>query len=111
MLENFFPDFFDDNLRVISMCPSCNARDNFVETHLVGKRGNSLLLHIKCKQCFCTVLAIASISNQGVASVGIRTDLSYDDVLRFREVNSVTTDDVLATHELVNMQNFLSNLR
>ena len=69
---------------------------------MLGKQAEAHLLHIQCRKCQHSVLAFVVVNQMGASSVGLLTDLSYEDVLRFRANHPVSIDDVMAVHELFN---------
>jgi hypothetical protein len=73
-----------------------------MEARVLGEKEDGHLLHIRCKKCWNSILALVLVSNAGVSSVGLITDLTFDDVRKFsgRETE-VTTDDVISVHELL----------
>ena len=96
------PSFYQDGLRMISYCPLCEASYNPMEARILGEKEDGHLLHIRCKKCWNSILALVMVSNVGVSSVGLVTDLTFDDVVRFRQAPAeVTVDDVLSIHELL----------
>ncbi|MBI4133411.1 hypothetical protein HY478_02245 [Candidatus Uhrbacteria bacterium] len=90
--------FWDDGLKLISFCPLCETHYNPMEAQLVGEEDNSHLLHITCRKCANSMLALVLISPAGVSSVGLITDLSYNDVVKFKRASEVAVDDVLEAH-------------
>lgn len=87
---------------MISFCPLCETNYNPMEARVLGEKEDGHLLHIRCKKCWNSILALVLVSNAGVSSVGLITDLTYDDVRKFSgRDTSVTTDDVIAVHELL----------
>jgi hypothetical protein len=87
---------------MISYCPLCEASYNPMEAKILGEQEDGHLLHIRCKKCWNSVLALVMVSNVGVSSVGLVTDLTFEDVVRFRENPvAVTVDDVISVHDLL----------
>ncbi len=87
---------------MISYCPLCESSYNPMEARVLGEKEDGHLLHIRCKKCWNSILALVLVSNVGVSSVGLVTDLTFEDVVRFREAPSeVTVDDVIAVHEML----------
>jgi hypothetical protein len=87
-----------EGLKLISRCPLCKTSYDPLEAKVLQERDDAHLLHIICRKCANAVLALIFVSNDGVSSVGLVTDCSYDDVLRFRESGEVSIDDVLAVY-------------
>lgn len=90
-----------ESLRLISYCPVCDTSYNPMEARVIEEQGETHLMHVRCKKCAHAILALVLTSGMGVSSMGLLTDLTFDDVLRFREAPALTTDDVLAFHELL----------
>ena len=96
------PSFYQDGLRMISYCPLCESSYNPMEAKVLGEKEDGHLLHIRCKKCWNSILALVLVSNAGVSSVGLVTDLTFEDVVKFREKPSdVSVDDVISVHELL----------
>lgn len=91
---------------MISYCPLCETAYNPMEARILDEKEDGHLLHIRCKKCWNSILALVLVSNVGVSSVGLVTDLVYEDVQKFRTGTSeVTVDDVLEVHELLENDN------
>lgn len=87
---------------MISFCPLCETNYNPMEARVLGEKEDGHLLHIRCKKCWNSILALVLVSNAGVSSVGLITDLTFGDVQKFSTKETrVTTDDVIAVHELL----------
>lgn len=69
-----------------------------MEAQMLGQDGETHLLHVQCRKCQNSILALVLVNQTGASSVGLLTDLSYEDVIRFRGNGSVTVDDVIDTH-------------
>ena len=91
--------FWGEGLRLISFCPLCESEFHPMESRLLGERGEKHLVHVRCSACRNAMLALVLVSKVGVSSVGLITDLTYDDVVKFREKGRLSVDDVLAVHE------------
>ena len=109
-MANRFSELFEqgfEHLRVISTCPICNARYHSAELKILEERQEAQLVYIQCRKCRSSVLAVVLASQLGVSSVGLVTDLSGDDVLKFRRQPVVSGDDVLDLHEAIRQPDFL----
>lgn len=93
--------FFDEGVKLISYCPLCESSYNPREAKVLGEKDDSHLLHIQCGNCANAIIALVLISSVGVSSVGLVTDLGYDEVNRFKEAAPVSTDDVIEAHHLL----------
>ena len=94
-------NFWGEGLKLIQACPLCDTSYNPMEARVVGEKNDSHLVHIQCRKCANAILALVLVSPVGVSSVGVITDLSVEDVIRFRESDEVGLDDAIATHTLL----------
>jgi hypothetical protein len=72
-----------------------------MEARVVDERDDKHLMHIRCKKCAHSILALVLTSGMGVSSMGLLTDLTFDDVLRFRDASAIEVDDVIAFHDFL----------
>ncbi len=93
--------FFDEGVKLISYCPLCESSYNPQQARVLGEKEDSHLLHIQCGNCANAIIALVLISSAGVSSVGLVTDLVFDEVNRFKQAAMVSTDDVIETHHLL----------
>jgi len=93
--------FFDEGVKLISYCPLCESSYNPREAKVLGEKDDSHLLHIQCGNCANAIIALVLISSVGVSSVGLVTDLGYEEVNRFQSHDVISTDDVIETHHLL----------
>jgi hypothetical protein len=90
-----------EGLRLVSYCPVCETRYNPMHARVLGKDGETHLLHVQCKKCRNSILALVLVNQVGASSVGLLTDLTYEDVVRFKVNNQVSIDDVIEIHEFL----------
>lgn len=90
-----------DALRLISYCPLCESSYNPLRARVLEERGDAHLLHIQCANCGSSVVALLFTSGAGLTSIGLVTDLTSDDVLRFKDQTTVNTDEVMSLHEFL----------
>jgi hypothetical protein len=93
---------FDEGVQIISYCPLCESSYNPQQARVLGETEESHLLHIECGSCSNSLIALVLISSVGVSSVGLLTDLAYEEVHRFAALPSITTDNVIDIHEVLN---------
>ncbi|MDP3986080.1 MAG: hypothetical protein Q8P77_01450 [Candidatus Veblenbacteria bacterium] len=90
-----------DALRLISYCPLCESSYNPLRARVLEEREDAHLLHIQCASCGSSVVALLFTSAAGPTSIGLVTDLTSDDVLRFKDQAVITTDEVMALHQFL----------
>lgn len=91
---------WNEGLKLVSYCPVCETRYNPMEARLLGEQGETQLLHVQCRKCRHSILALVLVNQMGASSVGLLTDLSYEDVMRSKAHTAVTVDDVIQVHTL-----------
>lgn len=94
-------ELWNEGLKLVSFCPVCETRYNPMEARLLGEQGETHLLHVQCRKCQHSILALVLVNQVGASSVGLLTDLSYEDVLRVKVGSHVSVDDVIAVHEML----------
>lgn len=90
-----------DHLRLISACPLCQTHYNPWQTRILEERDDAHLIYLQCRKCGSAVVALVLTSGFGVSSIGVVTDLTHEDVLRFKGATPITPDDVLDAHALL----------
>lgn len=79
---------------------------------MVEERKEKNLLHIRCRSCENSLLALVYVRPDGIFSVGVPTDCSSEDANRFHEAEPILSDDVLNIHvELGDTERFLKALQ
>jgi hypothetical protein len=91
----------DQGVKSISYCPLCEASYSPESARIVGEKGDSQLTHVCCGNCVSAILALVMVSEVGVSSVGLVTDLAFDEVRHFQGSPPVSTDDVIEAHRLL----------
>jgi hypothetical protein len=91
-------DALQEGLRLMRECPLCNKEYDMDQMNVLDEYGGTHLVHITCPHCLNAVLLIVMISEFGMSSVGIVTDLAPKDVERLERLDPIGEDDVLNFH-------------
>ena len=91
-------DAWNERLKMVTSCPVCKTTVDSLNARIVETYQDAHLVHITCKKCRNTLLAVVALSANETQSVGLVTDLSYEDVLRFSNAQAVVIEDVMSTH-------------
>lgn len=59
------------------------------------------MVHLQCQNCLGGVVALIVKGGIGISSVGLITDLTAEDVVKFKEADQITEDDCLAIHQVL----------
>jgi len=87
--------------RLISECPLCNASFFPEEVAVISEDNRTQLLHATCNQCSSSVVILLLLGDTGIGSVGLITDLTREDVVRFKRGDLIDADDVLGLHQVL----------
>lgn len=99
MFDQKQPDFSEDDLKIVTHCPLCEAKYNPLKAKVLDEGEEVHLLHITCDKCGSAVVAVILNTAMGMSSVGLLTDLTPEDVLKFKDRQAVDADDVLSIHQ------------
>lgn len=108
MEDNLF-NLFNDNTSLITHCPVCSKRYDPLEARIVRDNGASHLVHITCRICRSSVLAIIVANTTGINSIGLVTDMTSDDVSRFGASQPLSSDDVLEAYQFLHTERVVSD--
>lgn len=100
----------NEGLKLISYCPLCNMQYNPLSAKILDERDDAHLVHVECRRCGSLIVALVLTGGIGISSVGLVTDLTSEDVLKFKEVGSMQMDDVIELHLALEEDELLPNL-
>lgn len=58
------------------------------------------LIYVQCRSCNSSILALVYLEGGSASSVGLVTDLTKEEVMKYRGAEEVSADDVIAVHQL-----------
>jgi len=105
--KNSNSDHLFEGLKFVSYCPLCHSHFSPSEARLVDGNDDTRLLHVVCRVCSSSIVFLLLVGEVGISSVGLVTDLTSKDVLRFKDMHEITADDVLDVHNLLQSSNLL----
>jgi hypothetical protein len=94
-------------LAYILRCPVCGHRYNLDQTKIIDPRderptiGTNLLVHTDCERCKSSVVFSIAVDGPEIFSIGMVTDLTSTDTNKFKDIEPITSDEVLATHQFL----------
>lgn len=104
------PDSWREALKFINRCPICSALYDTKEAKLFAKNDTATLVHLTCTSCATYFVAMVLVVGQGVSSVGMVTDLSFEDARKIHQMEPVTTDEIIDAHEFIENSLFIHSL-
>lgn len=99
------PTPIQEGLRLMSQCPLCRKQHATEDARILSKKNGAHLVHITCPHCANAVLAVVVVTQLGLSSVGMVTDLGTEDVMRLKQNGPVTEDELLAFHGILKEKN------
>ena len=94
-------NLFNDNPTLITHCSVCSLRYEPLEANILEEGENAHLIYIRCRRCQTSIIAILTAGSLGISSVGLITDLSGDDVLKFKSAKPINCDQVIEAHQFL----------
>ncbi len=88
-------------MRLNGRCPICNTMYDLQKYRVIGERDHNILTYIQCSQCGSAVLSLMSINQFGLQAIGLLTDLTSEEVAKFESIESITQDDVIQLHQML----------
>ncbi len=102
----------NESIRVVSYCPLCNTQYNPLSARILEEKEGAHLIHIQCRKCGSSIVALIMAGAMGVSSIGLLTDLSSDDAIRLKNNQPVSSDDVLTVYStLTSERSIISYLK
>ena len=102
-------DSWREALKFINRCPICNSNYDTKEAKLFAKNDLATLVHITCSKCRSYFVTMIMVVGQGVSSVGMVTDLDFDDVNRLYRMEPMSTDEIIDGHEQIYTNLFINS--
>ena len=111
-MDNFdkLPYFFDEGLKLIAFCPLCEANLNPVKARIIESNDDLNLVHIQCHKCQGYILALMLKTQTGLSSIGLVTDLSFNDVFRFKDRQHIEADEVIEAHQALKRKDIVKQI-
>lgn len=88
----------DDALAVASYCAICESSDGPLSVQELADREGAHLTHVSCGRCGAMALVLAQTAGSAVNAVGLATDLTPEDVLKFTDAKALTADEAIDFH-------------
>lgn len=91
--------FSPEGLKLISRCPLCSESYQPFQASIVEEKEEAQLLHIQCRKCQSSIVALIVNGQLGLTSVGLITDLTSLDVERFKDATALQEQQVLDAYK------------
>lgn len=94
-----------NDLELLLNCPVCGKKYGYKSARIVEGTKGALLVHVGCDYCSSKSLAVISNpesnSFENPVSVGIMTDLDYEEACKLLKDRPITADEVLDVYQAV----------
>lgn len=97
-------------LKFINRCPICSTNYETDRAQLFLASEAATLIHIGCPSCQSYFVAMIVMVGHGLSSVGMVTDLSFEDLTRLSQSDVLSTDEIIQGYESMNQHHFLQTL-
>lgn len=104
------PESWREAIKIISRCPICSQNYKTESAQLFAKNESASMVHITCEHCQSSFVAMLLMIGHGLSSVGMVTDMSYDDVVRLHRTAPLTTDEIIEGYTAMQETIFVRDL-
>ena len=102
---NKYPYFFGEEIKLLASCPLCEADLNPVKAKIVECKEDLNLVHIQCHKCKGFILALVLKTGTDLSSIGLITDLDFNDVVKFKDEEKISADYVIRIYQFLKINN------
>ncbi|MDP2692557.1 MAG: hypothetical protein Q8O88_02870 [bacterium] len=100
-----------EKLRLMKKCPFCDRDYDAKRVVMLEEYDESSLVHVTCSGCNSSILHIMLVTQIGLNTMGIITDLSAEEVIKLKHSPGITEDTLLGFHKYIsNTNNSFSKL-
>ena len=102
-----------DMLSAMLRCPICGHKYSKDGTRIIESEQDQVfgeayvLIHSDCQECKSSIVFSVEIKGPEIFSVGMVTDLTQTDTVKFRKLNAIASSDVINIHK--NIRKFNGN--
>lgn len=105
------PEPWQEALKFIGKCPLCSVAYDVTTAKLFAKREGANLVHLTCVKCKSAFIAIIMTFGQGMSTVGMVTDLNFEDAKRMYGSQSLTVDEIIEGYQFLQKKELLNYLK
>lgn len=86
---------------ITALCPLCETKFNPFHARVLEAKEEAHLLHTQCQHCGTYIVSLICSTPFGLSSIGVITDLTAADVLKFKNQPKITCNDVIEFHQVI----------
>ncbi len=91
-------------LNLIDKCPICNTSYGKSTKKMSISDNNTHLVHVTCHKCQSYFLAVVLEVAKGTSTVGMITDLNFEDLQRIYKLDYISLNEAIEGSEFLNKQ-------
>jgi|SRR3989339_1595022 len=95
------PEPWQQTLKLINHCPICGKDYSDKKVELFLNKKNAQMIHITCGQCGSYFIAMVMVFGKGISTVGMVTDLSFEDIKRLHAKQPIEVDEIIDFHQQI----------
>ena len=88
-----------ENIKLMTTCPLCKTQYKPEQIVVLDKKGEAHLIYVKCPKCKGAILLLYFMGSMGASSIGLVTDLSEKEVLFFKDIENINSNEILELFE------------
>ena len=96
---------WQEAIKFINKCPICGAVYARERARVISQEATANLVHISCDACRGNFLALIVVSNRGISTIGMVSDLTYDDAGKMHNTEPISIDELIDGRYLINQNN------
>lgn len=95
---------FEEANQLISRCPLCNAGYRVEDAQVIETSDDSSTVYVECPRCKSSIMAVVAMSGMGMISLGMVTDMTREDIEKFRMAPGMSGNELLEMIQLLKRQ-------
>ena len=108
--SQFSLDSLRSHFKVMRECPVCTYEFDAEHIRTVESREGSHVLHASCPSCQNSLIFLVGTTQLGIGLIGMVSDLTYDDTVRFRHKEALTDDQMIECYQALTSPSVLHEL-
>jgi len=93
-------------LKILSNCPVCGFTYKSGSAKSFASKQNASFMHITCGNCKSYFVAIVMMLGKGTSTVGVITDLNFEDVKKLHKASPISIDELIEGRKTINHDGF-----
>lgn len=94
-------DAWQEALKIISRCPVCNQQYVADQAKIFAKQEGARMAHFTCGSCHSAFVAMIVFVGHGLSSLGMVTDLSFEDAERLHKAEPISVDELIEGRQYI----------